>query len=248
MCTVTYIPTKKDQFIFTSNRDESPKRSTLFPDYYNEEGVDLFYPKDEVANGTWIGLSEKKRLVCLLNGGFEYHNPLLKFPRSRGLVVKELLRTNSLQKTIQDLNLEGVAPFTLLVVDWESDLTLTELVWCKENKHVTPLDVESPHIWSSSTLYTEEMKIERKDWLDSCLKEFKVITQKEILDFHQNEQLGCVETALKMKRSRVETISTTSVLKEGEELSMHYHDYVTETVKEYKDLFVLIEARKENEE
>jgi len=27
---------------------------------YEEEGVKLLYPKDAVAGGTWIGISEKK--------------------------------------------------------------------------------------------------------------------------------------------------------------------------------------------
>ena len=237
MCTVTYIPTLKNQFVFTSNRDESPKRATLKPTYYKEDGVDLFYPKDEVANGTWIGLSEKKRLVCLLNGGFEYHNPLLKFPKSRGIVVKDVLKTDSLLQTLEGMVLEGVAPFTLLVLDWGEDLTLTELVWCKEKKHVNILDAEKPQIWSSSTLYTQETKTDRKDLFDSYLNELEVLTQDQVLKFHQNEQLGCVETALKMKRSMVETISTTSVLKSNEEVSMIYKDYVQGSTQAYEHLF-----------
>ena len=68
MCTVTYLPLENNQFILTSNRDESPMRRTIPPTKYDTQGVALVYPKDELAGGTWIGIREKNRLVCLLNG------------------------------------------------------------------------------------------------------------------------------------------------------------------------------------
>ncbi len=71
MCTVTYLPLGNNNFILTSNRDETPLRKTIPPKEYDENGVELTYPKDELAGGTWIGLSDKNRLVCLLNGGFK---------------------------------------------------------------------------------------------------------------------------------------------------------------------------------
>ena len=74
MCTVTYLPLGNNDFILTSNRDEDPKRKTIPPKEYLEDGVKLTYPKDELAGGTWIGLSEKSRLICLLNGGFTKHS------------------------------------------------------------------------------------------------------------------------------------------------------------------------------
>src|SRR5690554_7226187 len=73
MCTVTFIPKTKGDFILTSNRDEAPGRKTFAPEIYQEEGVQLMYPKDAVAGGTWIGLSGKKRAVSLMNGGFVSH-------------------------------------------------------------------------------------------------------------------------------------------------------------------------------
>merc|ERR1711916_286128 len=77
MCTVTYLPLENNNFIFTSNRDETPLRKTMPPKKYLENGVELTYPKDELAGVTWIGTSEKQRLVCILNGGFENHKRIL---------------------------------------------------------------------------------------------------------------------------------------------------------------------------
>lgn len=89
MCTVTYLPLGNNNFILTSNRDETPLRKTLPPKDYVEDGVVLTYPKDEVAGGTWIGLSDKKRLVCLLNGGFTIHKRKDSYKMSRGVIVKK---------------------------------------------------------------------------------------------------------------------------------------------------------------
>ncbi|MFD2433530.1 NRDE family protein [Mesonia maritima] len=75
MCTITFIPLLKEEkgFVVTSNRDESANRKTLPPKVVEEKGVKLLYPKDEVAGGTWIGASGKKRLICLMNGAFKPH-------------------------------------------------------------------------------------------------------------------------------------------------------------------------------
>lgn len=238
MCTVTFIPTNSG-FMFTSNRDEQATRKTKNPSYYREEEVNLFYPKDEVAGGTWIGVSENKRLVCLLNGGFVYHDPKLKFPKSRGVVVKQLLTSNDVFAAMEHLDLEGVAPFTLIVVDWNHDNRLCELVWCRGKKHINVLDSNEPKIWSSSTLYTQEMKEERKAWFQNHKLNGVQVLEQDVLKFHQNETLGTQETSLKMKRAVVETVSTTMIVKDDASLNMRYYDYVKNEEFKYANIFTL---------
>jgi uncharacterized protein with NRDE domain len=85
MCTVTLIPKGTNNFVLTSNRDEAPNRHTLSPDFYNIENTKLLFPKDEVAGGSWIGVSEKQRVLCILNGGFEKHERKATYRLSRGV-------------------------------------------------------------------------------------------------------------------------------------------------------------------
>ncbi|NIJ43571.1 hypothetical protein FHR24_000010 [Wenyingzhuangia heitensis] len=236
MCTVTYVPTLKG-FVFISNRDEQVERETLPPAYYKELDVNLMYPKDNVAGGTWIGVSEQKRLVCLLNGGFIYHDPAIKYPKSRGVVVKSILTCNNLKTTLESIDLTDVAPFTLTVVDWESTNKAYELVWCNKTKHVTVLNADQPYIWSSSTLYTDEVKVLRKEWFAKDILSQKGCVKEKLLKFHQNDSLGSVEIAPKMKRDIVETISTTVVVKEQDKLSMQYFDYVKNETHRFNNLF-----------
>lgn len=223
MCTVTYLPLANDDFILTSNRDEDPKRNTISPKVYEEEGVKLTYPKDELAGGTWIGLSEKKRLICLLNGGFAKHKRVESYRMSRGVIVKQLLKVDNPVEIINHFDFDGIEPFTIVLVDWASELKAYELVWDGKQKHFVQLD-DKPKIWSSSTLYNEEMKQLRRDWFEDWLNENKNFVQKDILKFHQDETKGSPEISLKMKRSRVQTVSVTSVKKEVDDIKMSYID------------------------
>ncbi len=230
MCTVTYFPKGNNEFILTSNRDETPLRKTILPQNYSENNTVLTYPKDELAGGTWIGLSEKKRLVCLLNGGFKNHIKQKSYKVSRGVIVKNILSEENAVSYIEHFDFSGVEPFTLILVDWTAVLEAHELVWDGENKHFNKLP-EEPKIWSSSTLYTQEMKELRKEWFQDFLEENSEYPQEKIVAFHQNEDLGTKEVSLKMKRPSVETVSVTSVKKEASVIKMSYLDFVNNQSK-----------------
>lgn len=223
MCTVTYLPLGANNFILTSNRDETPLRKTISPKDYLEDGVTLTYPKDNLAGGTWIGLSQKKRLVCLLNGGFKKHKRETPYKMSRGVIVKKILIAENAVSFIEEFNFTKIEPFTLVLVDWENQLDAYELVWDGTTKHFKKLP-QKPVIWSSSTLYTEEMKGQRQEWFANWLAKNKGYTQEDILEFHKNEDLGDQETSPKMKREFVETVSVTSVKKENSSVNMLYID------------------------
>lgn len=227
MCTVTFLPLGNNDFILTSNRDEQRLRETLPPKIYEEDGVEILYPKDKVAGGTWIGASSKKRLVCVLNGGFIKHERKENYSKSRGLIAKELLKENSIQPYLKNLNLLGVEPFTMIVVDWNNnELNLVELVWDEHKKHITKHKNE-PKIWSSSSLYTQEIKELRKNLFQQWLSENE-FTSEAILQFH-HQKTADEEQSILMKRKYVETVSITSVKKTENTLEMVYEDVVHST-------------------
>lgn len=224
MCTVTFLPLSNTDFILTSNRDEQPLRETLPPKIYEENGIEMLFPKDKLAGGTWIGVSSKKRLVCMLNGGFQKHKRKENYTKSRGLIAKELLKENSLQPYLENLDLLGVEPFTMIVADWNNnELNLVELVWDENQKHITKHKNEAK-IWSSSTLYTDEIKEFRNNWFQQWLSENE-FTSEAILQFHHRET-GDKEQAILMKRNYVETVSITSIKKVKNTIEMYYEDLV----------------------
>ena len=222
MCTVTYLPIGNEGFILTSNRDESPMRKTILPKKYLENGVAMMYPKDHLAGGTWIGLSDKNRLVCLLNGGFEKHQRNSYYRMSRGVVVKDILSVEDPVEYISAYDFNNIEPFTIILIDWNVALKAYELVWDGQDKHFKEL-YQQPKIWSSSTLYNAKVKEDRVAWFEEWLEEHPEYNQNDILKFHESSDKGTQATTLKMKRPFVETVSITSIKKE-DKTSMSYQD------------------------
>lgn len=223
MCTVTFIPFSKSDFILTSNRDEAPGRETLLPDLYIEEEVEIIYPKDKVAGGTWIGMGERKRVVSLMNGGFEPHRRKPSYARSRGLITKDLLTTSDILKYLSETDFSEIEPFTVIAVDWNESLKLLEIVWTGEEMHVLEKPLE-PKIWSSSPLYPKEWREQREDWFKEFLSSEKDTSSEKILDFHKIGGEGNKEYQLVMDRGFVRTKSITQIIKKGKRLNMIYYD------------------------
>ena len=140
MCTVTFLPLTNNNFILTSNRDEQKERETFPPKKYIEDGVEMAFPKDKTAGGTWIGASSKNRLVCLLNGAYSKHIRKNNYKKSRGILAKEMLKSANLQQFAAELDLNNIEPFTMLIVDWNNGLNLFELVWDASHKHFKKLN------------------------------------------------------------------------------------------------------------
>ncbi|MDO5979881.1 NRDE family protein [Flavivirga spongiicola] len=228
MCTVTIIPKANNGFVLTSNRDEAPNRVSIAPDFYITNGVKMVFPKDEVAGGTWIGLSEKNRVVCVLNGGFKWHERKLSYRKSRGVVAKDLMIADDIEDTIETYNLQDIEPFTIIIIDWNVSLKFYELVWDGENKHFKPLPPE-PKIWSSSTLYSEDMKQERLGWFES-FKNNHALDETSILKFHKTAGSDNKDFGVVMDRGVVKTTSITQIVKEVDSVKMVYENLQNKTI------------------
>ena len=230
MCTVTYIPVGNKDFILTSSRDVPFSRERASsPKKYIEESTELCYPKDGKVGGTWIGFSSKNRLICLLNGGFKYHTSRTEYRKSRGLIVKELLKIDDIRKGLNNINLLNVEQFTLTIVDWNTTLELLEFVWDGKEKHLKIMSQE-PHIWSSSTLYDESVKKLRQDWFGDWKKN-KELSQEKILKFHHSAGIGDPHIDLMMDRKMGGTVSITSVIKSDQQVLMRYEDVLNKRAK-----------------
>jgi len=233
MCTVSFFPKPDGDFILTSNRDESPNRTTILPEMYSVEGVNLLFPKDEKAGGTWIGVSDKKRLICLLNGGFEAHIPKQKYRLSRGVIVTKLLTSDDVIFEIENFNFDDIEPFTIILVDYKEKLQLYELVWDGNTKHFSEKPMK-PIIWSSSLLYSKEIKRKREQWFEDFLTKSNNPSEAEILNFHKLAGEGNNKTNLVMNRGFVRTKSITRIKKEKNQVEMNYEDLQSQQTKTVK--------------
>jgi uncharacterized protein with NRDE domain len=225
MCTVTYIPLDDTNFILTSSRDVPfAREKALNPKTYVDDNVEITYPKDGRAGGTWIGHSSKKRLICLLNGGYINHylttKPNTVYRKSRGIIVLDLLKENEINSALSGINLTNIEPFTLVIVDWNSKLQLIDFVWDGVKKHIKKLPQKN-YIWSSATLYDNQMKQLRENWFSS----WEIGTKNKatsILKFHHQAGIGDCTIDVIMKREKVGTVSITQVSKINDSILMDY--------------------------
>ncbi|MBT8260658.1 MAG: NRDE family protein, partial [Bacteroidia bacterium] len=179
------------------------------------------------SEGTWIGVSDQQRLICLLNGGFKSHDKKPNYRHSRGEVVKDLLVLENIKDAITKYNLSDIEPFTLVIIEWLKSLQFFEFVWDGESKHFSSLPLE-PRIWSSSTLYNSKMKAERCSWFN-MFKENRTLNPDSLLDFHRNTKKDNKNYGVIMDREHVKTTSITRVFKNEHEIQMDYFNLEDQT-------------------
>jgi hypothetical protein len=221
MCTVTFIPTKEG-CIITSNRDEKITRErALPPTEYHIEGKKIIFPKDPKAGGTWVAHSETK-IVVLLNGAQEKHIPKSNYRKSRGLVVLELISAENSLEYWKTADLTDIEPFTIVLYE---NNKLVQLQWNEVEKTEKVIDEKQFHIWSSSTLYSKEIRKQRKVWFTNFIKENNQPSSEEILHFHQFTESENKEFGLQINRNDVlKTISITQCKVTQDKIEMRYLD------------------------
>lgn len=224
MCTLTYLPGNATDFIFTTNRDESPLRVALEPKIYMHDKKKVLYARDKEANGTWMFCHENDFSVCLLNGAFVKHKHNPPYRKSRGIVVLEYGRYKNTVEFVRNYNFKNIEPFTMLIVRYIENRILEEVRWDGESIHYKEMNADKPHIWSSSTLYTEEAKNKREQWFKDWFNRNEV-NQESILYFHKNAGKEDSFNSLVMNRKGlVKTLSITQVIKESINVGMYYED------------------------
>lgn len=230
MCTVTFLPKGNDKYILTSNRDETPKRAALAPEAYAVGESTIFFPKDPLAGGTWIATDKKRFTICLLNGGFEKHSHTPPYRLSRGQMVLQFFEHENLNAFRDAFDFEGMEPFTLVVVESNSnEVVLDELVWDGQALYSKSLDSKQTYIWSSSTLYPDPVRAERKSWFEKWALEQGTFEQPTIMEFHRSGGKGDAWNDFVMNRNGVvQTVSITSIENSSAGFNMIYEDLLKE--------------------
>lgn len=158
-----------------------------------------------------------------MNGGFVAHERKPFYGKSRGLVVKDLLKADNAKQEIESYNFSEIEPFTAILVTWEKELQLFQLVWDGAKHHFSEEPL-APHIWSSSPLYPEMLKKKREQWFSSFLLEKVNASKDEMLYFHKNAGEGDVSSNLIMDRGFIKTKSITQIVKKQKIAEMRYED------------------------
>jgi hypothetical protein len=222
MCTVTFIPVK-DKIFITSNRDEKIGRSpALSSAVYNLQTGNVLFPKDTDAGGTWFAVHENGNAIVFLNGGWISHQTNPPYRKSRGLILIDLIDSEMPFHSFLVVCLHNIEPFTAIVRD---DGELFECRWDGIEKYYCQLDKNLPHIWSSVTLYEEQVIEMRREWFIQWLQKNPDPSQEDILDFHRFSGTGDEQNDLLMNRDgNVFTVSISSAEITGAGVLFKYVD------------------------
>jgi hypothetical protein len=128
---------------------------------------------------------------------------------SRGLVLLTLIRDPLPAEAFNTTRLTGIEPFTAVI--WQEGRPF-ECRWDGREKHVLTPDPAVPRIWSSVTLYDEQVVLRREQWFADWLQQHPAPGMEEILHFHRHAGDGDGHDDLLMERKgKVSTVSITSV-------------------------------------
>ncbi|WP_333876362.1 NRDE family protein [Flavobacterium sp.] len=236
MCTVSFV-NAKGKIIITSNRDEKVLRpSAIEPRTYQVNNKNVIFPKDNNAGGTWYAIDEHSTVLVLLNGAEERHVFKDSYRKSRGLIVLDLMGSESPLQAWQAINLHHIEPFTLVLFERQK---LYQLRWNESDKSSIELDANQSHIWSSSTLYTKEIREKRAHWFHTFLEMKPEVNEAELFNFHRYTEEENTEHGLVINRNDIlKTLSITQTILEQNKVAIRYSDLIAE--KEYSNVFISV--------
>lgn len=226
MCTVSFVATNEG-IVITSNRDEKVVRlGAIEPRMYVINNKNVLFPKDQKAGGTWYVTSEDGNVVVLLNGALEKHQIKESYKKSRGLIVLELISSESLLDEWEVLDLNDIEPFTLVVY---FKFELYQMRWNGIEKELIRLNASTNYIWSSSTLYSNEIRMKRAQWFTEFLNSSEQIDAKALFNFHRYTEESNADFGLVINRDNsLKTLSITQSIITKEEVKLLYADLLNQ--------------------
>ena len=234
MCTVSFVSTS-GKTIITSNRDEKVQRqSAIEPKSYLINNKNIFFPKDQKAGGTWYAVREDATVLVLLNGAEEKHQLKSSYRKSRGLILLDLISSDSVIKAWENLNLDGIEPFTLVLFEQPN---LYQLRWNEIEKSTLSMDANQKHIWSSSTLYPKDVREHRAELFRQFLGNKTDFSSDEMLHFHRYTEKDNQQNGLVINRNEeLKTLSITQAVIEKNKVVLSHYDLQQQ--KEYTNSFI----------
>lgn len=216
--------------IISTNRDENTSRlAALKPHEYVINNHTYYFPKDTKAGGTWIATS-KDYTLCLLNGGDEKHKKKDAYRKSRGLILLEIMEAlivGELEPT-KPIKLNGIEPFTLFIYRHQKPFFCKWTHSENETMVLKILDLDKPHIHSSTTLYDKSIRDKREEWFYAYLNTHQVNGFKDMIKFHTETDKENKDFGLQIDRMGItKTLSLTAVEISHKVHLMLYNDFIT---------------------
>ncbi len=225
MCVLTFVPDKSDGYILTNNRDENRNRTKAIPPKkYKVGNTTIYYPKDSKAGGTWIATNHKVTL-CLLNGANEKHIQNGPYLKSRGQIILDYFSNENAGYFTKE-HFIGIENFTLVFIE-NAAKRICQFIWDGATLDIQHLKWNQARIWSSSTLYSKEIREKRAQLFFEFLGKNPVPEYSQLIDFHHFADTGNPENNLVMEREDgTHTQCISQVFHIGSNIRFSYFDLV----------------------
>ncbi|WP_435624891.1 NRDE family protein [Flagellimonas sp.] len=225
MCTVSFIASQGNYYI-TSNRDEHVSRPSAFePKQEVVNDMRILFPKDPKAGGTWFAINELGHVGVLLNGAFKKHKSLGNYKKSRGLVLLDIMSKESPESYLEKIDLEGIEPFTVVLFQQGR---LLEMRWDENKQHRKALSTSENYIWSSATLYDEEVIQHRERLFSNFMERVADVGPEDIVGFHSNNHSDFENGFIIDRKTGLKTFSVTQAVLKGEDTSLGHFDLLND--------------------
>jgi hypothetical protein len=224
MCTLTFVPTD-DGYLVGMNRDELFIRpAALPPKLFERRGIEMVYPR-EPSDGTWIVCNGRGNLLGLLNWNRSESRNLGEKPRTRGLVIPELLGMTDSSTTdthFQQMNLDGLFSFRLVGV-FLTEKVINEWRWDGTTRQILRLSWARKH-WFSSSLSDSYAEKERGRTCAAAAGEPAAGSEGWLRGLHRSHLPAPGPFSVCVHRPDAATVSYTEVRCGGAQISMDYLD------------------------
>lgn len=223
MCTLTFIPEKKNEFLLAMNRDESRDRPrACAPAVFNREGIHVVHPF-EPSGGTWVATNSYGNSFALLNWYSVKSSIAPETARSRGFQVRDVSIARSPAECEEKLNagmLEKTLPFRMVgfflnqqdIVEWRWDgqkLENLEFGW-------------EQNMWASSGFDEVGAQRKRRIALENLEHPQNATTTQFLRKFHSSHEPEPGPFSVCMHRDDAETVSYTEIETTGNKSELRY--------------------------
>jgi len=202
MCTVTWLHEDGGYHLFFNRDEKLTRKPALPPRVAVRDGVHYLAPIDGDFGGTWIAANEFGVSLCLLNGT---RGTRPAAPRSRGLLVLDLVSSRSLEEVanrVEAADLTRYAPFTFVGL---APGDITQVIEWDGSRAIIRTKPELCNMLTSSSFETGAVKKARVDEFVRLVGDSSSATRLQ--EFHRSHAPSRSAYSPCMHRPDAETVS-----------------------------------------
>lgn len=227
MCTVSWRfrqlgSNQPGGFELFTNRDERRTRPAALPprSLTTDSGRAFLAPVDEEGGGTWIAVNADGLALCLLNHYQAAELPSGVVPRSRGLVVTDLIDAPDVAgfaRAVGELELAAVRGFRLIALDASGAALLA--TW--DTHRLELIGAVAPPLVSSGFDFAD-VEAARIATFADLEREHGGVSSAMLDAFHRSERPAPGPYAVSMSRPDAWTVSHTRVVVDADAVELRY--------------------------